>query len=153
GIKDQELAVIAEGAGINHPTVARGGDLTAGPGRDRQPLFAPPDAVRSAKFPDFHATYGQRQHPLGGREADRRSEPAGVAQRRQARPAVASAVVSGARRRPRRSRGRVEGLLELDDKLIEVLGLAGQLRGALALVAELPFRLGLAFLPFLDEGG
>src|SRR5262252_4327024 len=35
GIKDQELAIIAERTRINHPSVAGGGDLAAGAGADR----------------------------------------------------------------------------------------------------------------------
>ena len=35
GIKDQELAIIAERTRVNHPSVAGGGDLAAGAGADR----------------------------------------------------------------------------------------------------------------------
>ncbi len=79
GIQDQELAVSAEGPGINHPAVARSRDLGAGPGGDRQALFGAAEAVGGAEFPDSHAVDRQRQQALGGREGDRRGEPAGVA--------------------------------------------------------------------------
>ena len=54
GIKDQELAIIAEGSGIHHPAITRSRDLAARPGGDREALFGASDAVRGAKFLDSH---------------------------------------------------------------------------------------------------
>src|SRR5262245_65600496 len=52
GIKDQELAIIAEGAGVNHKSIARSRDLLPRAGGDRYTLFRPAEAVRGAKFLD-----------------------------------------------------------------------------------------------------
>src|SRR5258707_14969179 len=65
GIKDQELAIIAEGAGVNHPSIARSRDLAARAGRDRYTLFGASEAVGGPKFPDSGAVDRQRQHSLG----------------------------------------------------------------------------------------
>jgi hypothetical protein len=55
GIKDQELAIIAEGAGVNHPSVARSRDLAARAGSDRYTLFGASEAVGGPKFLDSGA--------------------------------------------------------------------------------------------------
>src|SRR5258707_12862234 len=55
GIKDQELAIIAEGTRINHPSIARGRDLAARPGGHRYAFFRAPQAVGGAKFLDSRA--------------------------------------------------------------------------------------------------
>ena len=57
GIKDQELAIITEGAGIDHPSVARSCDLAAGPGGNGYALFRAPEPVRGAEFPDSGAIH------------------------------------------------------------------------------------------------
>ena len=60
GIKDQELAIIAERTRINHPSIARGRDLAARTGGYRYALFRAPEAVRGAKFLDSRAVGRQR---------------------------------------------------------------------------------------------
>ena len=78
GIKDQELAVIAEGSGINHPAVTRRRDLGGGPGGDGNALFGAAQAVGSPEFPDPGAVDRQRQAATGRGEGDRRRKPAGI---------------------------------------------------------------------------
>ena len=65
GIKDQELAVIAERPGVNNPAITGSGDLPPGRAAIDSALFGAPDAVRSPEFPDFDAIDRQRQHSLG----------------------------------------------------------------------------------------
>ena len=79
GIKDQDLAVIAEGTGINHPAVTRRDDLGRGPGGNGKALFGAAEAVGSPEFLDPGAVNRKRQTSAGGGECDRRGEPAGVA--------------------------------------------------------------------------
>ena len=52
GIKDQDLAVIAEGTSINNPPIAWRRDLGAGPGGDGNALFGATEAVGNPEFPD-----------------------------------------------------------------------------------------------------
>src|SRR5262245_3518122 len=154
GIKDQELAIIAEGAGVNHPSIAWGRDLAPRAGGDRYALFGTAEAVRGAKFLDSGAVDRQRQHSLGRSKGDGRAQPPRILERGKVRPAARRlAVLARARGRPRRAGGGVETPFELDDQLIEVFRLTRQLRGALAFTAERLFRLRQAFLTLVDEQG
>src|SRR6266853_5071724 len=90
GIEDQELAVITEGAGIDYPAVAGGGNLGPRPGRDGEALFGAADPVGTPEFLDSDAIDRQREQPLGGREGDRRREPPGVLEGGQIGPNVQS---------------------------------------------------------------
>src|SRR4029453_17188329 len=87
GIKDQELAIIAEGAGVNHPAIAGRRDLPPRAGGDRYTLFGPAEAVRSAKFLDSGAVDRQRQHSLGRSKGDGRAQPPRILERGDGRPA------------------------------------------------------------------
>src|SRR3954469_25743495 len=80
GIKDQELAVIAERSSVDNPPIARGCDLGARPGGDREPLLGATDPIRGPIILDSHAVDRQRQKPLGGGKGNRRRKPAGVLQ-------------------------------------------------------------------------
>src|SRR5262249_34087012 len=151
GIKDQELAIIAEGPGVNHPSVARGCDLAAWPGGDGKALLGAADAVRSAKIADFDPIHRQRQHSLGGCEGNRRAQPPGIPERGEVGPAFAPVLVTGPGRRACRPGRGIETLAELDDKLIEALGLAAELRGTRALLAERLLRLRLPPLTRIDH--
>src|SRR6266542_5952674 len=142
GIKDQELAIIAERAGVNHPSIARSRDLAPRAGGDRYALFGAAEAVRGAKFPDSGAIDRQRQHSLGRSKGDGRAQPPRILERGKVRPpARGLPVLARAGRRPRGAGGSVETPFELDDQLIEIFRLTRQLRGALAFIAEGLFRL------------
>ena len=65
GIKYQDLAVIAEGSGINHPSVTRSGDRGTGPGRNGYAFFRAAGAVRSPEFLDPGAINRKRQLSTG----------------------------------------------------------------------------------------
>src|SRR5258708_21767013 len=124
GIEDQELAVIAEHPRINHPAVARGGDLRARTGRDRKALFGASEPVRSAKFLDSHAIDRERQPALGGHEGDGRRQAARLAPQSRAR--TTGFVLARAAR-------EAETLLELGDQVLEDVGLVRELSGELPL--------------------
>src|SRR5262247_4854724 len=142
GIKDHELAIIAEGAGVNHPSIARGRDLAPRAGGDRYTLFGPADAVRSAKFLDSGAVDRQRQHSLGRSKGDGRAQPPRILERGKVRSAARRlALLARAHGRPRGTGGSVETPFELDDQLIEIFRLTRQVRGALAFIAEGLLRL------------
>src|SRR3954469_12230052 len=55
GIEDQELSVASERPCINNPAVARGCDLGAGPGSQRNAFLYAAGPIGTAKFADFHA--------------------------------------------------------------------------------------------------
>src|SRR6185295_12705461 len=81
GIKDQDLAVIAEGCRINHPSVTGRGDLGPRPGGDALALFGAPDPVWGAEFANPGAVDRQRQASAGCSEADGRGEPTRIVER------------------------------------------------------------------------
>src|SRR5215475_4378878 len=64
-VKDQELSIAAEGAGIDHPAVTRRRDLGAGPTCQGNALLDAADAIGTAKIPDLGTVDGQRQQALG----------------------------------------------------------------------------------------
>ena len=151
GIQDQEFAVGSVGRSVNNPAVARRRDLGTRPGCDRNPPFGTSVAVRSAEIARFDPVDGNRQHALGGRKSDRRGEPAGILEGRKIRPGVAQgAALLGT---TRRARCAVEPALEPADQIFEIIGLARQLGGALALRFELLFGLALVLLPLVDQQG
>src|SRR5262249_9268180 len=152
GIKDQELAIIAERTRINHPSVARGPDLAGRPGGDRYALFRATEAVGGAKFLDSRAVDRQRERAFGGSKSKRWGEPAGIIQRGEVGPPAGRlGLFARARGRARRTGGGIETLFELGDQLCEIFRLASQLRRALALLAQRLLRLGQPLLPLLDE--
>src|SRR5579864_6767877 len=131
GIEDQELAIIAERTRVNDPTIAWRGDLRAEPGREGQALLGAPGPVGRAKLLDSDAVDRQRKLALGGRERDRRRQPARIIERRQLRP------VRGLVRAPARAAGgRVLALLELGDEIDEAVGLLRKHGRALPLGVE-----------------
>src|ERR1700722_19459821 len=95
GIEDQELAVITERPGIDHPAVAGGGDLGAWTGRHGDAFLGASDAVGSAKLLYSHAVDGERKPALGGREGDGRRQAAGIAQRGETRTSFTPLVLAG----------------------------------------------------------
>src|SRR5262249_47627647 len=106
GIKDQELAIIAERTRINHPSVARGRDLAGRPGGDRYALFRATEAVGGAKFLDSRAVDRQRERAFGGSKSNRWGEPAGIIQRGEVGPAAGRlGLFARARRRAPHGRG------------------------------------------------
>src|ERR1700731_2504458 len=68
GIEDQELPIAAKWAGVNHPAVAWGGNLSTGPGGDGEPFLGSTDAVGGAELADSRAIDRQTQMPAGRRE-------------------------------------------------------------------------------------
>src|SRR5580692_2562014 len=119
GIEDQELAVIAERPGIDHPAVAGCGDLGARTGRHGETLFGASDAVRSAKLLDSDPVDRQRNPAFGGGEGDGRHQAAGIVEGGEIRTSFASLVLAGA---PIAARGP-RTLLELCNQVLEAVGL------------------------------
>src|SRR5579871_2598888 len=144
GIEDQELAIITEGTSVNDPAVARRGDLRAGTGRERQALLGAPGTVRRAKFLDSDAVDRQRKLALGGRERDRRRQPARIIKRSQIRP-VGGLVLAGARA----AEGCILALLEPGDEIDKAVGLARKRGRALPLRVERLLGLRLLLLALL----
>ena len=116
GIEDQELPVRAERPGIDHPAVARRGDLGAGPGGDRLCPFRcrrgrprPPNSrIRTPLT-------GSGRCPRRRGKSNSRREPAGVLERRQIDPVVLGLVLGRPRsavagRACRRCRGPARAL-------------------------------------------
>ena len=130
GIQDQELPVGTERPGIDHPAVARRGDLGAGTGGDRQTAFGAPKPVRWPQIPGLRTPLaGKGSFPLSGSEGDRRGQAAGVLERGHIRPVVGRlAILAGARRRAGGAGAGFEVRFELGDQLSEIGRLAGQLR-------------------------
>src|SRR5262249_13192413 len=154
GIKDQELAIIAEGAGVNHPSIAWRRDLAPRPGGDGYALFGTPESARGPKFLVSAAVDRHRRHSLAPAKAMAGAQPTRFLRPCKFGPAARRlAVLARARGRSRGTGGGVETPFELDDQLIEIFRLTRQLRGALAFIAEGLFRLRQAFLTLVDEQG
>src|SRR5712692_4011602 len=148
-IKDQELAIIAEEPGINHPSITRSRDLGARPGGNRQALFGASEAVGGPKFPDSHPAGGQWQLALGRSERDRRGQTTGVAQRREVGPAIRRPAILG--RAGSRAGAGFETLFELGDQVLQIRGLSRELSRALALVGERLLGFPLPLLALVDQ--
>ena len=149
GIKDQDLAVIAEGCGINHPAVTRSRDLGTGPGGDGKALFGASQAVRSPEFPNPDAVNRKRQMSTRRGKSNRRRQPSGVLRAaRSIRPSLAfprpRRAAGGARRAACRA---VEALLDFADQIFEIVDLAGQHERLLPLGLQRLFGFGLLLLP------
>src|SRR5882757_4874851 len=142
GIEDQELAVIAERAGVDHPAVARGGNLCARTGRHSETLFAAADAVRRTELLDSHAIDGHRQSALGGREGDGRHHAARIAEGGEIGASFAGFVLAWASAATGGARPRFEP----GDQVLEAVSLVAELRGALTFLVERPLALDLLLL-------
>ncbi len=141
------MAVIAEGAGINNPAIARSCDLGAGPGCDGQALFLATDPIIPAEIPDSHAIDRERQGSLGARERNRGGEATGILQGCETRPGFRRFFVRSASRGAARRPGRaIKPLFQLANQRLHILGLARQLRRALALRQQVFLDFHLLFL-------
>src|SRR5262249_38357967 len=121
GIKDQELAIIAEGAGVNYPPVARSRDLTARAGGDGYALFGTAKAVRGPKFLDSGAVDRQRQHSLGRSKGNGRAQPPRILECGEIGPTARRlTVLARARGRPRGAGGGGEAPVRLGDQPVRL---------------------------------
>src|SRR5579883_2085638 len=125
GIKDQELAVIAERSRIDDPAVSGGGDLCAGPGCHCQAFLSAPETVRRAEFLNAYAIDRERQASFSGRKSNCGCQAPRIAQGSQIRTLWLVIVA-----------GRPRALLQLRDQIFEIIGLPGQLGRALMLLLE-----------------
>src|ERR1700761_2933931 len=111
GIKDQELPIAAKRAGVNYPTVARGGDLRALVGRDRKTLLGSTGAVRRAETANRHPVDRKMQLAAGCSERHGGRHPPRIAERGKLR--LCRVLLDRPRRSPCRARCRIETLLQL----------------------------------------
>src|SRR5581483_5848691 len=95
GIKDQDLAVIAEGSRIDDPTVAWRRHLGTGPGCDCQPFFSSAELVRGAKFTDSDPADRKRQPAARLSKRNRRGKPARIVQSRHIHGFAGLGLVAG----------------------------------------------------------
>src|SRR5208282_2167520 len=149
GIEDQELPIAAKWAGVNNPTVARGGNLGAGVGCDGESLLGSADAIGGTELADSHPVDRQTQVPASRRERHRRRKAARIpecgevgARRIFLDRAGLDASLAG---------GAIESLFELGDEILQIVDLMRQLRSALPLRVERLLGGGLPVLPLVDE--
>src|SRR5579859_5892769 len=149
GIKDQELPIAAKWAGVNYPAVAWRGDLCALMGGNRKPLLGSTGAVDRAKAANRHAVDRQMQLAARRRKGNRRRQTAGIAQGGKLR--LRCVLLDRALQRARRTRCRIEVLLELGDQVLEIVDATRQIDRALLLAGQRLFGSGLGFLPGVDQ--
>ena len=149
GIQDQELPIAAKRSGVNHPSVAWGGNLGSGPGGDRDALLGPADAIGPAERADWHAIDRQMHVSAHVGEGDRGGQAAGVAESRELRLCrVVGNSVGGIVRRAGRG---IEAGFELGDQILDRIDLARQDRGVLPLGIERLFRGSLVLLALVNK--
>src|SRR5262249_2478458 len=122
GIQNQQLSVGAVWRRVDHPSVAGGRYLGTWARHDRDPLFGATDSIGCSETLGLHAIHRQRQKSLGRSKCDRGTEPAWTGR---------VLLIASSHERPRWPRRRL--LFKLADQVSEVVDLASQLRGALAL--------------------
>ena len=151
GIKDQELAVIAEGSGVHHPAIARSRDLGAGRVASERPFSVPPRPSGAPNSRIFTPLTGNGSIPLADAKAIAgASRPGSFSAARSGRcPALS--VIAGRAAGAGGRRGAVESCSSLAIRSFRSFGLARQLRGALAFGGERLLGLGLLLLALLDQ--
>src|SRR5262249_15024650 len=145
GIEDQELPVRTKWASIDDPSVAWRGHLRGGASGDRQPLFGAPQAIGCPEFANLDAAHGERERALGGGERDGRRQASRILEGGETGAHAAFLGACGGI--PCAS----QLLLELDDEILEAVGVARELGSALALRLQRLFRFNLFLLTLLDQ--